>query len=159
MTTEQMTLTAEDLEALADGSKSLAQTQGLEFNDLENLAAVGSELFDQGRIDDAQVIFEGLLATEDGYYGGHAGLGAIALENGNFGESIDHLSRAVELNPDLPVLRANLGEALLRGERIEAAVEQFEAVLAADPEASNPDLSRARVVLYEVGRMLEEGQE
>jgi hypothetical protein len=68
----------------------------------------------------------------------HAGLGNAYLKSGRIDEAIEHLRRAVELDPGLGRARNDLGMALdLQGRTDEALAEYREAVLRA------PDLAEA----------------
>jgi tetratricopeptide (TPR) repeat protein len=63
----------------------------------------------------------------------HYLLGSAALEAGNTLEALENLSKALELNPKLPSLRAYYGQALLSTGDADGAVMAFDEALADDP--------------------------
>jgi len=83
---------------------------------IEAIAAQGFNLYQQGKLDEAKVIFEGLTAIDSTNYMGYAGLGAVALakEPPQLDAALANLQKAAEINPSDPSVHANLGEALLR---------------------------------------------
>ncbi|HOP41613.1 MAG TPA: tetratricopeptide repeat protein, partial [Geobacteraceae bacterium] len=59
-------------------------------------------------------------------------LGNIAAQKGAFDDSLKHFSRAVEIAPNLPVLRLNLGIAMKLVKKNEEAVAEFEEAVRLD---------------------------
>ena len=116
---------------------------------LDGMAMIGYQLYQDGKLDDAHTFFEGLtvIARESSY--GYAGLGAIALakEPPDLDGALQNLSIAVELSPESPTLHANLGEALLRKREFEQARVEFQKALDLDPEKKDPGANRARAII------------
>jgi Flp pilus assembly protein TadD len=127
----------------------LAKYFGLSSSHLQAFAALGLQLFQQGRMHDATEVFEGLIALENHSYFGHAGLGTLALVQNppNLESALTHLRRAAELQPEDPTVHANLGEALLRSARFDEAATAFSQALALDPESAHTGTKRARAIL------------
>src|SRR5947209_8503584 len=96
------------------GHTSLNQAFGLAKQEVEAIATLGFQLYEQGKMDDAEAIFNGLIALDEKIYYGHAGLGAMSLAQERLEEASRWLGRAAELNPSDPTVHANLGEALVR---------------------------------------------
>jgi tetratricopeptide (TPR) repeat protein len=129
------------------GQTSLSQTFGLAKQEVEAIAALGFQLYEQGKMTDAECIFNGLIALDSKLYYGYAGLGAMTLAEEKLEESVRWLSRAAELNASDPTVHANLGEALLRQGRFKDAAEQFQIAMKQDPKAKDPGANRARSIL------------
>jgi|SwirhisoilCB3_FD_contig_31_3240721_length_847_multi_3_in_0_out_0_1 tetratricopeptide (TPR) repeat protein len=129
------------------GRVSLSQMFGLAKQEIEAIAALGFQLYEQGKVADAESIFNGLVALDSHVYYGYAGLGALALAEEKLEEATRWLTRAAELNPEDPTVHANLGEALLRQTRVEEAAGQFQRALALDPDEKDPGANRARAIL------------
>jgi tetratricopeptide (TPR) repeat protein len=129
------------------GRLSLSQMFGLAKQEIEAIAALGFQLYEQGKVVDAESIFNGLIALDSHVYYGYAGLGALALAEEKLEEAARWLTRAAELNPEDPTVHANLGEALLRQARVEEAAIEFQKALALDPDEADAGANRARAIL------------
>ena len=129
---------------------SLNDFLGLTSTQLDAIAILGSNLYEQGRPAEAATIFEGLIALDANNYYGHAGMGALALSEEKLDEALEYLKTAARLNPNDPTVHANLGETLLcKGQFNEAAVE-LEKALKLDPDGRDPGANRARGILQGV---------
>ena len=129
------------------GHTSYSQMFGLAKQEVEAIAALGFQLYEQGKMSDAECIFNGLIALDSKLYYGYAGLGAMTLADEKLEESVRWLTRAAELNSNDPTVHANLGEALLRQGRFKEASEQFQIAMKQDPKAKDPGANRARSIL------------
>jgi Tfp pilus assembly protein PilF len=58
--------------------------------------------------------------------------GMSEFVSSNFGESIDHLSRAIEADPDFYLARTSRGAAYLKTGRMKEAIEDFSGVIEHD---------------------------
>src|SRR5581483_940901 len=129
------------------GDTSLSQVFSLAKQEVEAIAALGFQLYEQGKMSDAECIFNGLIALYSKLYYGYAGLGAMTLANEKLDDSVRWLTRAAELNANDATVHANLGEALLRQGRFKEAAEQFQVAMKQDPKAKDPGANRARAIL------------
>jgi tetratricopeptide (TPR) repeat protein len=116
---------------------------------VQGFASLGYNLYEQGKFDDAQKVFEGLTAVEPGSAYGFAGLGAIALakEPADLDAAITNLRRAAELDSKNATIHANLGEALLRKAQLQEAAAEFKKAMDLDPEKKDPGANRARAII------------
>jgi tetratricopeptide (TPR) repeat protein len=137
------------------GRVSLSQMFGLAKQEIEAIAALGFQLYEQGKVADAESIFNGLVALDSHVYYGYAGLGALALAEEKLEEASRWLTRAAELNPEDPTVHANLGEAFLRQARVEEAAAEFQKALTLDPNGSDAGANRARAILSGMRSMLQ----
>jgi Flp pilus assembly protein TadD len=140
------------------GGVSISQMLGLAKQEIEAIAALGFQLYEQGRVVDAESIFNGLIALDSHVYYGYAGLGALALVREKLDDASRWLSRAAELNPLDPTVHANLGEALLRQAKFEEAAQAFQKALTLDAAGTDPGASRARAILIGMRGMLQEAE-
>jgi tetratricopeptide (TPR) repeat protein len=132
---------------ILDGVAGFNQYLELSKDELDAIAAFGFRFYEQGKIRDAETIFQGLIALDPNLYYGHAGLGAMALRDEKLDEAVCHLKRAAELNKDDATVHANLGEALLRQAQFTDAASEFERALTLDPQERDPGANRARAIL------------
>jgi Flp pilus assembly protein TadD len=129
---------------------------GLGDEQIQAIAALGFVNYQQGRMDDARQLFEGLTALDSTSYFGHAGLGAIALFQNELEAAETHLRDAAERNPKDPTVLANLGETLLRQAKTEEAASFFKKSLDLDPDNTDPGANRARAILHGMQVVIEE---
>lgn len=115
---------------------------------LTSIATLGFNFYNEGKLDDAQIIFKGLIVADNSFYG-WAGMGAIALckEPPELEKAQTFLSIAVKLNPNDASVHTNLGEVHLRQNNIEQAAAEFQKALDLDPERRDPGANRARAIL------------
>lgn len=135
------------LEKAVRGEGGLNAFFGLNKDQVDAMAVLGFQLYDQGRNDEARAIFEGLIALDSRSYFGYAGLGALALAEEKLDEADTNLRKAIELKPEDPTVHANLGEVLLRQGKFEEAAAEFDKALELDPEEEDPGANRARAIL------------
>lgn len=124
------------------------------------IAALGYNLYEQGKMSEATTVFNGLVAIDPGNYIGYAGLGAVALasEPPQLDLAVANLREAARLNSKDPTVQANLGEALLRQAKFEEAAAAFEKALELDPEEEDAGANRARAILDGMEIVIEEVQ-
>ena len=142
----------------ASGRISLSQIFGLANQEVEAIAALGFQLYEQGKVTDAESIFKGLIALDSQVYYGYAGLGAMSLAEEKLEEAVRWLTRATELNPNDPTVHANLGEALLRHAKFSDAATEFQMALDLDAEQKDPGANRARAILNGMQIVIQEMQ-
>ena len=127
----------------------MTQTKAILTEDqVKYLASVGFTLYGQGKIEDAEVMFQGLVAANDSFYG-YAGLGAVALGQTppKLDTAFENLTKAAERNPGDATVHANIGEVLLRQARFEEAAAEFRKALDLDPEKKDAGANRARSLI------------
>ena len=115
-------------------------------------------LYEQGRYDEARVLFEELAERDssEGYY--RTALGAISLALDSFDKALDYFNDALRLNPSDTAALINRGEVHLRlGNTMEAA-QDFARVVELDPENQDPLTERARVLADAALQSAEESQ-
>jgi tetratricopeptide (TPR) repeat protein len=142
-----------NLENVLAGKESMNAFFGLSQDQLIAIAALGFNLYQQGQIDDARTLFDGLATLEPSLYYGHAGLGAIALAAGDAQTALGHLATAAELNPSDAAVQANLGEALLRTGEVAGGARHLGRAIELDPDARDAGANRARAILQGISSL------
>ncbi|MEM8557616.1 MAG: tetratricopeptide repeat protein, partial [Bacteroidota bacterium] len=112
----------------------------------------GEALNGVGRTAEALAAWRSGLALDPEHHPtGWNNLGFALLQQQNLAEAEPALARAVALDPDFVVARANLGTLHLLSERFDAAAEQFERALRTDPTYA-PALGNLGVLRAQQGR-------
>lgn len=125
MAIEQKDLTREWLE----GQISLGAAAGWNKDEIRIISEIAYSLAQQGRLNEAIVIFEGLLAVAPVTAYFQAALGALYLRLKNADKAIDFLNAALKIETNDIVSLVNRGEAkLLKGD-LAAAREDLEKAL------------------------------
>ena len=126
--------------------------------DLLQQAMQGFQMYEQGRYDEARVIFQELSALDpkEGYY--RTALGATCLAVDDLDESLGHFNEAIRLNDADTAALINRGEVHLRLGNIMDAVHDFARVVELDPENKDPLTERARVLAAAALQSAEEAQ-
>ena len=96
----------------------------------------GTALIDEGRLDEAILVYQKGLQTEPNNAGFHNGLGIALLEMGKVDEAIAQCREAVQIRPDYAEGCLNLGNALLQKGRVEDGISQLRKALQINPELS-----------------------
>jgi tetratricopeptide (TPR) repeat protein len=106
----------------------------------------GLALAKQGKIDDAIVSLERALAIYPKSEHAHNNLG-IALRKRDPRKAVEHLRKAVELDPDFTEAKVNLGAALLELGEADEARKAFAEALAQDPKSAMTHFRLGSVLL------------
>jgi Flp pilus assembly protein TadD len=131
------------LNAYARGEMTWAEVEGMTFEEAKAIAQVGCDLAAAGRLDDARVIFEGLVAGNPHDSGAHAALGTVYQKLGRTPDAITEYTAALESDPRNPVALANRGELRLKaGDR--AGFQDLSKAVDADPYSETAAGRRAK---------------
>ncbi|HEX8189974.1 MAG TPA: tetratricopeptide repeat protein [Pyrinomonadaceae bacterium] len=132
---------------LATGQATLAEFLGLGREQLYEIAGRAYALLNSGRLEEALVIYRGLVAADpaDSVFRCH--LGAAELRRGRAAEAEAEFDAALRFNRANVDALSGRGEARLRLGRVVEAVGDFRAALELDPQARRPSTLRARALL------------
>lgn len=109
--------------------------------------------YQQGNLDKARTIFEGLVELDPDSADAHSALGALLTLKQEDEEAIGHLEAAVALNPRQIAPYVNLGEIFIRQQRLEEAVANLRKAIELDPNERDSGANRARAMvlgIYEI---------
>jgi predicted O-linked N-acetylglucosamine transferase (SPINDLY family) len=94
----------------------------------------GFALHRQGRLDEAEAIYRGVLASQPAHFGALHFTGLIHYQRGALAEAVEWIGRALAVNPASPEAHSNLGLALLDLKRPEEALASHERSLKLRPD-------------------------
>jgi Flp pilus assembly protein TadD len=143
-------MTSEIVDQVLDQKMSWAKALGVPEGVVEVFALLGLQHYEQGRIEDARVMFQAAVALDAAGYMGHAGLGVLALVKDDLPAAEEHLLRAHALNPNDTAVCCNLGEVMLRQERLAEARQFLSQSAALDPQLLDCYANRARGILQAI---------
>lgn len=150
-------ISVELFEKVALGQADAKELLGFDNDDLETIAQLGADLFDQGRYKEATTIFSGLTALDPDYYKGYAGMGVIALaqEPPMLDDAAAFLEKACSLQDSDPSTYSALGEAYLRLGKYEDAANILQRAMELDPNEEDPGAERARAIVEGLEELIE----
>lgn len=137
----------EAAERLATGQSTLADFLGLARAQLYEIARRAYGLLNSGKLEEALVIYRGLVAADptDSVFRCH--LAAVELRRGRAAEAEAGFDAALRFNRANVDALSGRGEARLQLGRLDEAVEDLRAAVALDPPARRPSTVRARALL------------
>lgn|SRR5690606_27749037 len=138
---------------LALGQQTLAEVTGMTQEQALEIARKGEALARAGRLEEAKVLFEGLVACNPRDPGCHAALGTLHEKLGQRQLAWDAFDRALALEPTHPVAALGRGELRLRVGDVRG-IEDIRRAADADPAGRTATGRRAGAllaVLNEVG--------
>ena len=106
------------IKAYARGEMTWAEVEGMTFEEAKAIAQVGCDLAAAGRLEDAKVIFEGLVEMNPKDSAARSALGTVYQKLGRTDEALVEYNAALAQDSKNPVALANRGELRLkRGDR------------------------------------------
>jgi len=102
------------LKSFARGEVTWAEVEGMTWEEAKAIAQVGCDLATAGRLEEARIIFEGLVAGNPKDSASRAALGTVYQKLGRIDEAIAEYSAALDLDAKNPVALANRGELRLK---------------------------------------------
>jgi membrane associated rhomboid family serine protease/Flp pilus assembly protein TadD len=110
---------------LNNAEKELQTVLQADPKDEQLLNDIGSLRLELHRPEDARQSYGQLLALNPRSAEGHAGMGAVAFEQGDCTLAMKDYAEAVELNPRLPDVYGKQGDCLLREKQYDQAIAAF----------------------------------
>src|SRR5687767_11235614 len=95
------------LQDLADGKITLAELEGMTWEEAKAIAQVGCDLAALGRLEEAKVIFEGLVETNPKDSASRAALGTVYQRLHQNDDAMQAYDKALDQEPANPVALAN----------------------------------------------------
>jgi tetratricopeptide (TPR) repeat protein len=141
---------------VAQGKKTFGEVLGINAGQAYNLAQLGYRLLQEGQLDDARVMFQGLvtLNPKDPYM--HLALGSTHHRAGRVDDAIKEYTRAIELDSKLTNAYANRGELFLGTHHAEKGLLDLKKALELDPKGQDPSTMRARAIIATTAAKLKE---
>lgn len=104
---------------------------------LEDALEVAITLHRRGHFDDAETVYQRILAIEPNQSDAIHFLGVLSHQRGRKTDAVDLIRRSIELNPNVPDRHNNLGNVLVEQGRAEEASDAYEAALRLRPECAD----------------------
>jgi len=122
--------------------------EGLDAASLADVSVFGHQLYESGRLNEARVVFEGLVAMEPPEAFPYTVLGAIFLAQQDVHRALALFEAALELDPDDVAALVYRGEIRLRLGQAPRGTRDLQRALRIDPDGSeSPFSQRAREAL------------
>jgi len=137
------------LRAYARGEMTWAEVEGMTFEEAKAIAQVGCDLAAAGRLEEARIIFEGLVEGNPKDSASRAALGTVYQKLGRLEEAVTEYSEALRHDPKNPVALGNRGELRLKQGNREGFRDLAEAVQA-DPNGETAAGRRAKSLIKAV---------
>lgn len=137
--------TQDNLKAFARGDMTWAQVEGITAREAMEIAQVGCDLSAAGRLEEARVIFEGLVEMNPLDAAARAALGTVYQRQERTMEALGAYSNALKVDPKNVVALANRGELRLRANDPNGLHDLADAVKA-DPRGETEAGKRARAL-------------
>jgi len=153
---DEIEITDETVEKLADGSTNLKDALGVDDADVYEIASIGFNCYENNKLDDAETIFEGLASLNPGDSNAYTMLGSIAQLKGDNEKALENYTRALELNDEDIAAHTNRGEILLTQGDLEEAGNDFARAIELDPEGEDRSANRARALVVVTSEILTE---
>ncbi len=150
---EEVTLGASEREAVARFVERLRRGDkmidifGVDEDTMGDMESQAYRLYRNNRYGQAKVACRGVLALDEDRPLMLLLMGDMALDEYRFLSAVEHLHKAHVLVPDHVVIRARLGEALMKAGQADAACEHLEAVVEEDSGASEVERKRCGALL------------
>lgn len=117
------------IKAWIAGEKTLKEVQGMTDDEIASLGYLGTVLLEEGKLDDAQKIFECLIALDPNLDHPYRGLGGVLLKRGNYDGAMLQFSNSLQVNPRSPHGYINRAELHIYSKDHAAARKDLESCL------------------------------
>ncbi|HEX7314748.1 MAG TPA: tetratricopeptide repeat protein [Pyrinomonadaceae bacterium] len=138
---------------LVSGQATLAEYAGLRREQLYEIARVGYQLMNSGRLEEAREIYRGLVAADPFDSVFHCHLAAVNLRMGQTEAALVGFDAALRFNRASVDALAGRGETYFKQGRLGEAVKDLRAAVELDPGAARPSAVRARALLLALGEV------
>lgn len=115
-------------------------------DDVEALLGQAVSVLQQGRLDEAGVLFERILQRKPRHADANHLLGVIALQRGQHERAIRLIGQAIERNPGAAIFHNNLGFALNAAGRLPEALTACERATRLSPDFAEAHCNRGNVL-------------
>ena len=155
---EQILYAPERVEKWIKGEITLRELSAVSGPEMLEMAVIGFSMYEQGKYEEAKVVFQGLISLDpkEGYY--VTALGAVHLAQENLYDAEMCFNAAIKLNAKEIASYVNRGEVYLRQGKILEAAQDFKRAVDLDPENKDPLSQRARILAAAALETLEAAQ-
>jgi Flp pilus assembly protein TadD len=136
----------EQLKSFLRGETTWAEIEGMTFEEARAIAQVGCDLAATGRLEEARIIFEGLVAGNPKDSGAQAALGTVYQKLGRNDDAVSAYDASLKADARNPVALANRGELRLKAGDKNGFADLARAV-EADPHGETSASRRAKALI------------
>jgi tetratricopeptide (TPR) repeat protein len=141
------TLGKKEIGEITQGKQKVADILGIDAKQIASLLMAGHRLLEQGLLEDAKSIFQGLavLDRRNAYLQGV--LGSIHQRQGDYDAALARYDMALGLFPADVHSLTNRGEIRLKRGDLREAAADFKKAIDLDPDRKHPAANRARLLV------------
>jgi Tfp pilus assembly protein PilF len=139
-------ITEQDLEKIRSGQLKASEIFPVQPDQIAAVLLVGHIFYLQGKTEEAQKIFEGLLVLDTKNPFINAMLGSIYQKRRMFDRAFQHYDQAISAFPQDIQSLTNRGEIFLQSGKLKEAAADLKKAIELDPERKNPAANRARLL-------------
>lgn len=119
---------------------------------IQTLFQQAVQLHQQGRLANAQAMYEGILKIQPRHAESLHLLGVVVMDTGNPKRAVDLIAEAINIDPQQAVFHSNRGNALLKLTQFQEAVVNYDKAIALKPDYANAYYNRG-VALKELHQL------
>ena len=143
---------------MTEQNSDYGESLGITEEEIMEMGRVGAVFYEQGNIENALQIFEGLVELQPDNGNAHAALGAVLTLRKDDQKATRHLEKAIELEPNQIAPYVNLGEVYVRQQKLEQALMVMKKAIELDPDENDYGANRARSMIMGIYKVLESQQ-
>ena len=146
---EDLNLSQEAIQKLvsfARGDITWAEAEGMTWEQAKAIGQVGCDLAEAGRLEEARILFEGLIAGNPRDSASQAALGTVYQKLGRIQDAKEAYTQTLDIDSDNPIALTYRGELRLR-EGDQAGREDIERAAKSDRSESTAAGRRARTLI------------
>lgn len=147
------------MRSFLQGDIVMADLYEMSREELFDIAAQGQLFFDTGKNEQAQTVFQGLVALDPYESSFHTGLGAVYQNLNRLEEALIEYDRALSLNERDLAARCNRAEIRVQQQDFDAAAEDIKQIALMDPEGSSGHSQRAKALALALASMAQKALE
>jgi predicted O-linked N-acetylglucosamine transferase (SPINDLY family) len=118
----------------------------MQHNRVALLTQQGLAFHQQGRLTEAQAIYEEILAIQANHFDALQLLSAIFIQTKQFTKAVDYLTKALQINPAFAVAHYNRGLALGHLKRLDEALASYDQAIAIKPDYAEAYFNRGNAL-------------
>lgn len=149
---------ADYMDRFVQGDLTASDMMGLTREELYMIAQRGYELIQEGKLEQAREVFDGLVYLDpyDPYF--YTVLGSICQKQESFEKAVQCYDVGIRLQAWNVNALANRGEILLNQGKLTEALTDLQAVITyePDPENTNPSVVRTKALLYTIKEIVDQ---
>ncbi len=146
-------------EKLVGGEITIGEYVGLDKKQLYEIAQKGYQLIQTGRLEDAKIIYKGLVAADPYDSVFHSQLGGLYFRQKDFDNAFKEYDSAIRLNLANVDALSGRGELYLMQEKYQEGIEDLKKAIENDPQGTKQSSIRARGLLLSLRDAYEKGEE